>query len=72
MGKKRKIRVWVRARGDDGSISNLGHVDLEADTLDEAFSEAYNELWDTRLDSASCTAQYDYEWLEDEEEQVDE
>lgn len=51
--------VRVEAIGDDGSLSDLGQVVTAAGSEEEASRKAHAELWDSRLDAASCSPRYE-------------
>lgn len=47
--------VTIFATGDDLSICELGTVRVPADTERDAERMGMDQLWDDRLDSASCS-----------------
>ena len=49
-------RVTVIAVADDGEETELGTTTVVAETKADAQAKAMDELWDSRLDSASCSA----------------
>lgn len=53
--------VNVNAIGDDADVSELGSVQLAANNQKEAITKAHSLLWDARLDSASCSPDYEIE-----------
>lgn len=55
--------VAVDAIGDDKAVIQLGTVTVVADNKLEANRKALDLLWDSRLDSASCSARYQNERL---------
>lgn len=56
--------VQVDAVGDDGDVAELGAVQVASSNQDDARSKALSLLWDTRLDSASCSPRYQVEVVE--------
>ncbi len=54
-----KWKVKVNAVAADGKAAFLGSVEVDADTREQAEREAIDQLWDSRLDAASCTADCD-------------
>lgn len=57
----KRYLVTIVAVGDDGSRSSLGSVEVVAADDDEARNKALDELWDNRLDAASCTPAFTLE-----------
>lgn len=51
--------VTVYACAENGEETNLGTVTLAAPNKSEAQRKAHDELWDPRLDAASCKARYE-------------
>lgn len=51
--------VTVKARNEAGEETTLGTVTVAAGSQKGARQKAHKELWDPRLDAASCTAHYE-------------
>lgn len=52
------FEIEIEAVGDDRRVAALGSVTFIADSKQDARKKAFDALWDSRLDSASCSARY--------------
>jgi hypothetical protein len=59
-----RFNVNVYSIGDQGQRTHLGETTLDADDELHAQVMAHDHLWDSRLDSASCSADYEVEEIE--------